>query len=193
MDIVAHTLWAVAGVALLHRRRPLCRPTVVATLVLAALPDVLHLLPIAGWWLLADGSFAALHSYAVAVPGQEPFLPPLVQLGSHQLHCVMHSAPVAALVTGAVWAARHAFWLPLLGWWSHIVIDVFTHSADYYAVPVLYPFSERGFDGIAWTTPWFMALNYVTLVVVGLLLVRTYRGRRRGPNAPNAPNGRETG
>jgi membrane-bound metal-dependent hydrolase YbcI (DUF457 family) len=51
---------------------------------------------------------------------------------------------------------RRTLWIPLLGWWSHIVIDVFTHSADYYAVPVLYPFTERGFDGIAWITPWFM-------------------------------------
>jgi hypothetical protein len=42
----------------------------------------------------------------------------------------------------ALWAVRRTLWLPLLGWWSHIVIDVFTHSADYYAVPVLYPFTS---------------------------------------------------
>jgi hypothetical protein len=56
MDILAHTLWAAAGATVLHRRRPPSRSTVVATLVLAALPDLLHLLPIAGWWLFADGS-----------------------------------------------------------------------------------------------------------------------------------------
>jgi hypothetical protein len=175
MDIVAHTLWAAAGATVIHRRRALARSTLVATLVLAALPDVLHLLPIAGWWLLGDGSFAALREYAVAVPGQEPGLPPHIQFWSHTLHCVMHSAPIAALVTAVVWAARRAFWLPLLGCWSHIVIDVFTHSADYYAVPVLYPFTERGFDGIAWTTPWFMALNYLALAGVGLWLVLASR------------------
>jgi len=178
MDIVAHTLWAAAGITVLHRRRPLPGRTVFATLVLAALPDVLHLLPIAFWWLFADGSFAALSRYAVAVPGQEPGLPATVQFWSHNLHCVMHSAPIAALVTGAVWAARRAFWIPLLGWWSHIVIDVFTHSADYYAVPVLYPFTERGFDGIAWNTPWFMALNYVVLALAGLWLLLTRHGPR---------------
>lgn len=178
MDIVAHTLWAAAGVTVLHRRRPLSRSTVIATLVLAALPDLLHLLPIVLWWLFADGSFAALRSYAIAVPGQEPGLPPQVQLWSHHLHCVMHSAPIAALVTAALWAVRRAFWIPLLGWWSHIVIDVFTHSADYYAVPVLYPFTERGFDGIAWTTPWFMALNVGALAITGLWLLLTRRARR---------------
>jgi hypothetical protein len=58
------------------------------------------------------------------------------------------------------------------------VIDVFTHSAYYYAVPVLYPFTERGFDGIAWTTPWFMVLNYAALVLVGAWALV----RRRLPN-----------
>lgn len=126
---------------MLHRRRALPRSAVVTALVLAALPDVLHLLPIAGWWVFADGSFAALRGYAVAVPGQEPGLPPMVQL------------------------------------WSHIVIDVFTHSADYYEVPVRYPFTERGFDGIAWVTPWFMVLNYVALPAVGIWLVLSHRNR----------------
>ena len=175
MDIVAHTLWAAAGVTMVHRRRPLSRSTVLVTLVLAALPDVIHLLPIASWWLFGDGSFAALRGYAVALPGQEPVLPPLVALLSHHLHCVMHSAPIAGLVTLAVLAARRILWIPLLGWWSHIVIDVFTHSADYYAVPVLYPFTERGFDGIAWNTPWFITLNYVVLALTGLWLLLTRR------------------
>ena len=175
MDIVAHTLWAAAGAAVLHRRHPLSRRTVAAMLALAALPDVLHLLPIAGWWVFSEGSFAALRGYAIATPGQEPGLPPSIQFGSHHLHCVMHSAPVAGLVTLIVWRARRAFWIPLLGWWSHIVIDVFTHSSGYYAVPVLYPFTERGFDGIAWTTPWFMVVNYLSLAGVGLWLLLSRR------------------
>ena len=94
----------------------------------------------------------------------------------------MHGAPVAALVTAVLWAARRAFWIPLLGWWSHIVIDVFSHSADYYPVPVLYPFTERGFDGIAWNTPWFMVLNYALLALAGLWLWRTRRGPMPGPS-----------
>ena len=113
----------------------------------------------------------------MAVPGQEPWLPPWVQLGSHHLHCLMHSAPVAGLVTLIVWAVRRAFWIPLIGWWLHIVIDVFTHSADYYAVPVLYPITMRGFDGEAWNTPWFMALNYLGLAAVWLWLWRSGPGR----------------
>jgi membrane-bound metal-dependent hydrolase YbcI (DUF457 family) len=65
---------------------------------------------------------------------------------------MMHSAVGAVVVTLLVWRLRRALWIPLLGWWSHIVIDVFTHSADDYPSPVLYPFTQRGFDGIAWNT-----------------------------------------
>ena len=42
--------------------------------------------------------------------------------------------------------------LVLAGWWLHIVIDVFTHSAEFYPAPVLYPITREGFDVIQ--VPW---------------------------------------
>ncbi|MEO8280684.1 MAG: hypothetical protein ABI564_13390, partial [Ideonella sp.] len=45
---------------------------------------------------------------------------------------------------------------------------VFTHSAQYDESPVFYPFTYRGFDGIAWNTPWFVAANYLALAAAGL-------------------------
>ena len=180
MDIVAHSRWAGIGVALLRRHRPVAAGTAAATVALAALPDAVQLLPILAWWALGDGSWAALQAYAVALPGQEPALPAMVQMLSHHLHCMLHSAVVAAGVTLLVWGLRRALWLPLLGWWSHIVIDVFTHSADYYAVPVLYPFSERGFDGIAWNQPWMLVLNYAAITVAAGWL---WQSRRHAASA----------
>jgi hypothetical protein len=171
VDILAHTLWAGAGMALWRRRWTIPPRTVAATMAMAALPDVLHMLPIVAGWAFGDSSMAVLRAYAIAVPGQEPPLPHLVGLLSHHLHCIMHSAIVAGAVTLLLLAVRRSLWIPLLGWWSHIVIDVFTHSAAYYPAPVLYPITERGFDGIAWNTPWFLALNYVALGAVGLWLV----------------------
>ena len=176
MDILAHALWAGAGVSLARRRWSLTSATVATTVILAALPDVPHILPIVGWWLGGDGTWATLRAYAIAVPGQEPAVPALVELWSHNLHCVMHSAVVAGLVTLVCGALLRTFWVPLLGWWSHIVIDVFTHSVEYYPVRVLYPLSERAFDGLAWNTPWFLALNYGVLAATWLWMRRT-KGR----------------
>ena len=72
---------------------------------------------------------------------------------------------VAGLLSLLLWPWRKMLWLPLCGWWLHIVIDVFTHSAEFYAAPVLYPITREGFDGIAWNTPWFMLLNYTALLL----------------------------
>ena len=203
MDIFAHALWAGAGVVLARRRWPRIAPrTVVLTMTLAALPDLFHPLPLIGWWLFGDGSLAVLRAYATALPTNEPVLPPWVALWSHHLHCVAHSAVVAAVATALLWAMMRSVWIPLLGWWSHIVIDVFTHSADFYPSPVLYPFTQRGFDGLAWNTPWFVLANYTALVAVGLWLLmsaprpakadRPPRGSRKvaEPHFPESRNGR---
>ena len=179
MDIVAHGLWAGIGVTLLRRRWPVTPRAAALTIVLAVLPDGVHLLPILAWWAFGGGSGATLWAYAVALPGQEPALPATVLMLSHHLHCILHSAVVAGLVSLACWRLWRAGCWPLLGWWSHIVIDVFTHSADYYAVPVLYPFTERGFDGVAWNQPWMLALNYGAIAAAAAALCWSGRLARR--------------
>jgi hypothetical protein len=173
MDILAHALWAGAGVALARRRWPISPRTAALTVTLAVLPDAPHMLPIVGWSVFGPGTAAAVEGYAGAIPGQEPALPPMVELLSHHLHCITHSAIIAALVTLLMWAWLRRPWVPLLGWWSHIAIDVFTHSVDYYPSPVLYPITRQGFDGVAWNTPWFLALNYAALAASYWWLWRT--------------------
>ncbi len=180
MDVFAHALWAGAGVMLARRRWRVGNGTSALTVALAVAPDVPHLLPVAGWWLFGGGTLATLKDFAIAVPGREPAVPPWVRSLSEHLHCIPHSAVIAVVVSLLLWRWRRSLWLPLLGWWSHIVIDVFTHSNDYYAVPVLYPLTMRGFDGVAWNTPWFMALNYLALAAVWLWLWRSGTLRTRG-------------
>ncbi len=174
MDMFAHALWAGLGTAAARRRMSVARATVVTTVGLAVLPDLVQFLPLLGWIIAGDGSWTALWAFALASPGQEPALPPLVNTLSHHLYCTMHSAVVAALVTVLLWLKLRQFWFPLAGWWSHIVLDVFTHSEDYYVVPVFYPFTYQGFDGWAWNLPWMLALNYgaLTLAVIALWLTR---------------------
>lgn len=171
MDIVAHGLWAGLGLRWLARRQPVARAAV-AAVALAVSPDLAHMLPVLAWTLFAGGAFAALIDYGFAIPGQEPSLPSWVALWAHHLHCAMHSVLIAGGITLLLWRWRRGVWLAMAGWWLHIVIDVFTHSAEFYPVPVLYPLTQRGFDGLAWNTPWFIVANYSALVLCALALAR---------------------
>ena len=170
MDIFAHALWAGAATVLARRRWRISRRTAALTVAMAVMPDIPHLAPIVGWSVFGDGSMADMWNYANAVAGQLPSAPQNVDTWSHTLHCVTHSAVVAGAVTVLSWLWRRNFWIPLAGWWSHIVIDVFTHSIDYFPSPVLYPFTQAGFDGIAWNTPWSLAVNYGALAATWLAL-----------------------
>jgi hypothetical protein len=129
------------------------------------------------WRWLDVGGFQSIQSFATAVPGQEPVLPLVVYLVSHTLPFTAHSALVTGLATLLVWRFKPVFLIPLPGGWSHIVIDVFSHSADSYPSPVLYPIFQRGFDGIAWNTPWFMVANDLALAGLGLSMLRSRKSR----------------
>ena len=176
MDIAAHALWAGAGSVLLARRRPLTIATGLALVAFALLPDLMHMLPVAAWSLF-NGLPAEFMAYARALPERVQPLPESVELWSHHFHCVFHSGVIAMALTMAVWLWTRVFWLPLAGWWSHILIDVLTHSDGFFPSPVLYPITYRGFDGVAWNTPWFVVANYSALVIVWAWLLVTRRKR----------------
>lgn len=178
MDLLAHALWAgVAGESLRRRGRIGARGSA-ALVALAVLPDLMQGLPVAAWALGSGGGTGLLWDFATATPAQEPALPPVVDTAAHHLHCIGHSAVIAGGATALALAMRWRHAGVLLGWWLHIVIDVFTHAADFYPVPVLYPLTMQGFDGLAWNTPGFQAVNYTLLALAGAWL---WRSRRRMP------------
>jgi hypothetical protein len=172
VDAFSHGLWGAAVAEVVRRKRGGTRGQVALAAVLGIAPDVGQLLPVAAWFL-AQSEPGAILEFIRAVPGGEPSMPDAVRATSHHLHCVFHSAPIAITVSLAPWRLLGRLWIPLVGWWSHIAVDVPTHSGDYYAVPVFYPFTYWGFDGVAWTNPWVMGLGYAALGVVYARLWRT--------------------
>jgi membrane-bound metal-dependent hydrolase YbcI (DUF457 family) len=176
MDIVSHALWSAALGEHLRRRGLITRRGLGMTIALGTLPDLVSFVPAALWTLREAHPVEATWAYIAATPGTEP-LPHSINTLSHNLHCVTHSVVITALLTFIVWRARPA-WLPLLaGWWLHIVMDIPTHSHAYYAVPFLYPLNDWAVDGVPWTNPWVMALNYAALAIAFTMLFV----RRKGP------------
>lgn len=172
MDTLSHGLWAGAAVMALARRKPVTRAQLAGAVVMGILPDIAQAIPVLGWALTRDDSIAAFMSFAAATPGREAVMPPGIEAVSHHLHCMLHSIVIAALATLAAWRLRPVLLVPFVGWWLHILLDVPTHSESYYAVPLLYPFTYWGVDGIAWTTPWVLAVNYGGLALAYGLLAR---------------------
>lgn len=162
--MAAHGLLTAAALSLARRRFEITPTAARATVVASVAPDVLHALPVLAWALFAGhGALSLMRDYAFATPGREPWLPQWVAFSSHHLHCMAHSAIAAALVTQICWLAVRTVPIALLGWWSHIVIDLFTHSADFYPAPVLYPLSDWTFDGLAWNRPEVLVSTYLML------------------------------
>jgi hypothetical protein len=179
MDTLAHGLWVGLGLSAYSSRRPVTRHTAIATITIALIPDVVHVLPVA-YWAVMGGDMSKVIAYIMAIPGAEPAMADWARDLSHHLHCAFHSGVIAGIASIAVWRSGPAMRIVMTGWWSHILIDVLTHSNDFYPSPVLYPLTYRGFDGLAWNTPGFAAANYAAILVVALLLHRMQKkGARR--------------
>ncbi len=165
MEIVAHVLWASAAVITARRYTNAGIP-VRSTLWWAAFPDVLAFGP-----PIAAGVVLRLAGGPNSAPAEGHILPH-VHLGL-PLYPAAHSA-LAFLVVFALAAilARRVV-VGMLGWLLHIVIDIPTHSLDYYATRFLWPVSDFRIDGVAWWTPWLWAATYAALGVVFLLLWKT--------------------
>jgi hypothetical protein len=153
MDIVAHGLWAAAGG--LGAKRAGWKFHIAWLTWWAMFPDVLAFGPMVavGLWMLLRGAPAYPHFRAGL---------PLYPLG--------HSLVTFAVVYGLATLALRRPPIALLGWLSHISIDIFTHSHRYYATPFLWPLWNYRFNGIPWWTPWFWVSTYVALAIVYALL-----------------------
>jgi hypothetical protein len=171
MDIVAHALWTGAG-ALAVRRKIHRRIPVVATALWGAFPDVFAFGPAvaAGLWFLLANGHAPGHGERLHIG-----LP---------LYPMSHSLLVFGAVYGLVSLIGRRPVIGMLGWLVHILIDIPTHSFDYYATRIFWPLSNWGLDGLPWWTPWFWITTYAALAIVYSLMWRNgwfHRASRMEP------------
>ena len=68
------------------------------------------------------------------------------------------------------------------GWFIHILMDIPTHTGQLYPTLFLWPLSDWYVDGNSWGTGRFVVGNYLSLLIVFLLL--RFFGRKKG-NEPS--------
>jgi len=179
MDVISHGLWVGAIYKAINlEKRTKERLKVWKAVLWGIFPDVL--------------SFAILFAYMIIglIFGMNNFsgIPNPSQI---EPHTVYSSNPIFHL-TGILYNLSHSslifilvfaiisllYWKPLwtmCAWGVHILIDIPTHSYEFYPTPVFWPISGWRFDGFSWANPWFLAMNYIVLIGIYIFLIRWER------------------
>jgi hypothetical protein len=167
MDILAHSLWT----NLMYKAIPETRKDKKTTwwgIFFGIFPDLVAFTPVFAY-IFYRGIF--LHQWIrFAPPEDSSQVIPLDQL-THHLYSFSHSLVIWAAVFGITWLVLKKLPWPLLGWALHICIDIFSHSSQFYPTPFLFPLSKFHVNGWPWADPWFIIINYGSLLIVYILIV----------------------
>jgi len=150
MDVFSHGLWG--GIAFGRRRKR----DFWAAALLGMLPD---LVPFGPFFLMALLGVVPLHF------GGPPSLDNIPQF-VFSLYSVTHSLIVFALVFGSVWVWRKRAYLPLAAWGLHILVDIPTHSTEFFPTPFLWPLSSAHVNGVPWSHPLIFFPDVILLIVL---------------------------
>ncbi len=151
MDILSHGLWG--GVAFGRKNRR----SFWAAFSFGVLPDLLSFGP---FFALVFLGLAQRPSFA-----NEPPDPSLIPTYVHQIYSITHSLPVFALGFALLWLFfRRPVW-EAMAWGIHILLDIVTHSYEFFPTPFLWPLSRFEFDGWPWAGPWIFFPNIALLAV----------------------------
>ena len=82
------------------------------------------------------------------------------------LYNLTHSLVIFALAVLIVYLLTKKIHWFMFGWGLHILIDIPTHTKEFFPTPFLYPFPQLFINGIRWSDPTFMIVNYSLLVIV---------------------------
>lgn len=176
MDIFAHGLWTAAAAKATNnklQRTNLKSLNIWWAAFWGVFPDLFAFtIPFA--WIASGILFGNLH--LSDIPRPHEIEPPAAKTYwvlhlAQQLYNISHSGVVFAAIFFLAWLiARRPVW-EMLGWLLHLLIDIPTHSYQFYPTPIFWPLSGWKFIyGVAWSQWWFMILNYSALAIVYFLL-----------------------
>jgi hypothetical protein len=179
MDVLAHGLWTNAMYKVIPQTRGDARMARWG-IVFGLLPDFVAFAPIFAWmtWQLVTGDL----SFSGGRPDFDAI--PLGEFTAG-VYNFTHSLVIFAIGLGLAWAIARKFPWFMLGWALHIGIDIFTHTTEFYATPFLYPLSGLKVNGIEWSHPWFMAINYGLLLLFYFYLLPRYFRKPQQPEMKN--------
>lgn len=174
MDIFSHGLWtaAVAKGANDYALKPKSKKPLKIGLASfwGIFPD-LFAFTVPFVWMIARYVSENRTSDFPAVTSMEPSIftrfDGLSQL-THFLYSMSHSLVMFFSVFAIVSLLFRRPVFEMFGWLLHILIDIPSHSYQFYPTPFLWPVSDFKVNGVSWASTWFMIVNYSLLVLVWL-------------------------
>ncbi len=154
MDIISHGLWGGLAVGRKNKK------SFWLSFLFGVSPD-----------LLSFGIFSAMNILGlVSGPDWSGGPPPADSIPQyvHTLYNITHSLVTFAVVFGLVWLLRKKPLYELLAWPLHILMDIPTHSTQFFPTPFLWPFVDYRVDGIPWSHPYIFFPNWIFLILLYL-------------------------
>lgn len=98
----------------------------------------------------------------------------------YHLYNISHSLVVFIAVFFLIWAIRRRPLWEFLAWGLHILLDIPTHSYQFFPTPFLWPLSGFQVNGIPWSRPEIFVPNVILLVgIYGWFFVKKRIGRTK--------------
>ena len=83
-----------------------------------------------------------------------------------ELYNISHSLITAFVFIAIVYFVKKDLSWPMLAWPVHIIIDLFTHSIEFFPTPIFWPLSNYRFDGIPWSNIYVFTTNIILIFLI---------------------------
>lgn len=173
MDVISHGLWAAAA-AKTANEKVLKKPISIKWATFwGFMPDVFAFAPLFIW--LFYGLISGGINYSEIPKPEEGHQMPAdwsIAKLTLVLYSISHSLFIFIPVFFVIFLIYKKPQWVMCGWLFHILIDIPTHSYEFYPTPFLWPISDFKVNGFSWGHPWFLIVNYALLIIVYWILWR---------------------
>lgn len=153
MDTLSHGLWG--GLAFGRKNKP----KFWLFFLFGMMPDLLS------FGIFMVGSIVGFFSRPLFSNGHPPDanqFPVFLDI----MYNITHSIFIFLLIFIIIWLILRKPFLPILAWGLHILMDIPTHSYEFFPTPFLWPFSNFKVNGLSWGEPYIMIPNVILLIIL---------------------------
>ena len=161
MDIFAHALWTYALFRIFNKKKH-----AISGAIFGVLPDLVAFVPFFFYMFFNNIQFQKDYSI---FPGYTLIA-----------YNITHSFIIFLVTLIVIYIILRKIAWPVLGWGLHIVIDIPSHTTDFFTTPFLWPISNLTISGISWSNKYFMIINYslIVLIYCYILLIKEERFKK---------------